>query len=92
MSDAAAEALRQGVDEFWERMGADLTAYAHHAGRKTISEQDIELLMNRQGVITENSPLSAVARKFLPTDMAAKIIPAMMADQKLSIRPWGQPK
>jgi histone H3/H4 len=87
ISPLALDALHQGVDHFWVGVSKDLTAYASHAGRKLINDQDLELLMRRQGVVTDEMPISAVARKYLPDELATKIVPVMKADGQLTARP-----
>ncbi|KAM0279675.1 hypothetical protein ACHAQH_004477 [Verticillium albo-atrum] len=41
-------ALQQATDWFLEQVSEDLGAYAAHAGRRTINESDMELVMKRQ--------------------------------------------
>lgn len=41
-------AFQQASDWFFEQVAGDLAAYAVHAGRKTINESDMELVMKRQ--------------------------------------------
>lgn len=41
-------AFQQASDWFFEQVAEDLGAYAAHAGRKTINESDMELVMKRQ--------------------------------------------
>lgn len=43
----AVAALVQTTDDFFEQMGADLAAYAQHAGRRGIEEADVLALMRR---------------------------------------------
>ncbi len=45
----ALRAIMQATDWFFEQLGDDLQAYAHHAGRKTIDESDVLTLMKRYG-------------------------------------------
>jgi len=40
-------AIMQASDWFFEQVGNDLGAYAEHAGRKTIDETDVTMLMKR---------------------------------------------
>lgn len=40
-------AIMQASDWFFEQIGVDLGAYAEHAGRKTIDETDVIMLMKR---------------------------------------------
>lgn len=40
-------ALQQASDWFYEQVSEDLAAFATHAGRKTINESDMELVMKR---------------------------------------------
>ena len=41
-------ALQQATDWFYEQVSDDLAAFATHAGRKTINESDMELVMKRR--------------------------------------------
>lgn len=41
------QALMQSTEWFFEQMGDDLRALAHHAGRKTIEQSDVITLMKR---------------------------------------------
>lgn len=41
------DAIMQATDWFFEQLGDDLSAYAKHAGRKTIDESDMITLMRR---------------------------------------------
>lgn len=41
------EAIMQATDWFFEQLGDDLSAYAKHAGRKTIDDSDMITLMRR---------------------------------------------
>lgn len=47
ISSDALNALSQASDWFFEQLGDDLSAYAKHAGRKTINEIDGQTLMKR---------------------------------------------
>jgi histone H3/H4 len=40
-------AITQASEWFFEQLGDDLGAYAHHAGRKTIDDSDVTTLMRR---------------------------------------------
>lgn len=43
----ALEALVKASDAFWEQVAGDLAVYAGHAGRRTIEEGDVVVLMGR---------------------------------------------
>lgn len=47
ISADAMHAIMQATDWFFEQVGDDLSAYAKHAGRKTIDESDMVTLMRR---------------------------------------------
>jgi histone H3/H4 len=47
ISADALNAIMQASDWFFEQLGDDLHAYAEHAGRKTINESDMLVLMRR---------------------------------------------
>ncbi|KAE8590904.1 hypothetical protein XENTR_v10018248 [Xenopus tropicalis] len=60
---------------YFEQLCGDLTAYAMHANRKTITCSDIELLMRRQGYVTDAMPLNVLIERHLPMEYRRYLIP-----------------
>lgn len=51
LSSDTVDAIMQATDWYFEQLGDDLSAYARHAGRKTIDESDMMMLMRRYVVL-----------------------------------------
>ncbi|XP_076112337.1 uncharacterized protein LOC143080390 isoform X2 [Mytilus galloprovincialis] len=68
------------TDTYFENTFKTLEAFALHAGRKTIDESDVELLMRRQGFITEKQPLNVLVENILPLELRQEIIPMARAN------------
>lgn len=47
LSEDALDAIMQATDWFFEQISDDLSTYSEHAGRKTIDESDVLMLMRR---------------------------------------------
>ncbi|RPB09446.1 hypothetical protein P167DRAFT_527236 [Morchella conica CCBAS932] len=69
----ALEALVKASDAFWEQVAGDLAVYAGHAGRRTIEEGDVVVLMGRQRQITEGSTLFSLAQRHLPRELLQQV-------------------
>ncbi|KAI1445175.1 hypothetical protein F5Y02DRAFT_427145 [Annulohypoxylon stygium] len=63
------EAIMQATDWFFEQLGDDLAAYAGHAGRKTIDESDMVMLMRRQRQTNASTTTFALAQRHLPREL-----------------------
>ncbi|KAK2600732.1 hypothetical protein N8I77_010244 [Diaporthe amygdali] len=66
-------ALMQASDWFFEQLGDDLSAYAKHAGRKTIEESDMLTLMRRQRQINATTTPFALAQRHLPRELLQEL-------------------
>ncbi|KAG8167300.1 hypothetical protein KVR01_002989 [Diaporthe batatas] len=66
-------ALVQASDWFFEQLGDDLSAYAKHAGRKTIEESDMLTLMRRQRQINASTTPFALAQRYLPRELLQEL-------------------
>ncbi|KAL6858141.1 hypothetical protein ACO1O0_005594 [Amphichorda felina] len=66
-------ALTQASDWFFEQLGDDLGAYAHHAKRKTVEESDVVTLMRRQRQIGSTSTMFSLAQKHLPRELLQEL-------------------
>ncbi|XP_013394857.1 centromere protein T [Lingula anatina] len=62
-------------DQFWANLSDDLAAYSQHAKRQTIEESDVELLMRRQGFVTDSQSMYTLVEKYLPLEYRQEIIP-----------------
>ncbi|KAI0096393.1 centromere kinetochore component CENP-T-domain-containing protein [Nemania sp. FL0031] len=62
-------AIMQASDWFFEQLGDDLSAYAKHAGRKTIDESDMITLMRRQRQTNASTTPFALAQRHLPREL-----------------------
>ncbi|KAK7738993.1 hypothetical protein SLS53_005889 [Cytospora paraplurivora] len=66
-------ALMQASDWFFEQLGDDLSAYTHHAGRKTIEESDMLTLMRRQRQVNATTTPFALAQRHLPRELLQEL-------------------
>ncbi|XP_021342138.1 uncharacterized protein LOC110442722 isoform X2 [Mizuhopecten yessoensis] len=67
--------LINATEKFFRQVPADIEAYCHHAGRKTIDETDVELLMMRQRLIKDNKSLNVLIEENLPLEYRLQLIP-----------------
>ncbi|KAI8627862.1 hypothetical protein F5Y19DRAFT_157308 [Xylariaceae sp. FL1651] len=67
------EAIMQATDWFFEQLGDDLSAYAKHAGRKTIDESDMLTLMRRQRQTNATTTPFALAQRHLPRELLQEL-------------------
>ncbi|KAG9460561.1 hypothetical protein GDO78_020985, partial [Eleutherodactylus coqui] len=56
------------LDLYLNRLTEDLSAYTAHAKRKTIMRADLELLMKRQGFMTDATSLNVLIENYLPME------------------------
>ncbi|KAK7548407.1 centromere kinetochore component CENP-T-domain-containing protein [Phyllosticta citricarpa] len=76
-------ALSTATDWFFEQAGEDLASYASHAGRKTIEEADVVMLMRRQRKLSASSTPFSLAQKYLPRELLQNVrMPAPRAAPK----------
>uniref|UniRef100_A0A3Q3GAD7 CENP-T/Histone H4 histone fold domain-containing protein n=1 Tax=Labrus bergylta TaxID=56723 RepID=A0A3Q3GAD7_9LABR len=67
--------LQEIMDKFFERLADDLETYAIHARRKTIEVEDAELLLRRQGHVSDKVPVEVLIEKYLRMDQRRLLIP-----------------
>ncbi|KAF8455129.1 centromere kinetochore component CENP-T-domain-containing protein [Terfezia claveryi] len=60
-------------DIFFENACVRLGEYAEHAGRKTVGEGDVELLMKRQRILNPQNTMFSLAEKYLPRELLQEI-------------------
>ncbi|XP_032302924.1 centromere protein T isoform X2 [Coturnix japonica] len=62
-------------ERYFKQVSNDLEAYSQHAGRKTVEMADVELLMRRQGLVTDKMPLHVLVERHLPLEYRKLLIP-----------------
>ncbi|KAL1007298.1 hypothetical protein UPYG_G00084670 [Umbra pygmaea] len=67
--------LKEILERYFDRLVEDLETYADHANRKTIEVEDVELLMRRQGFVTDSMPVNVLIEKYLPMESRKLLIP-----------------
>ncbi|XP_063801349.1 centromere protein T [Pseudophryne corroboree] len=80
--DTLAE-VEKCLERYLDQMSDDLTAYCAHAGRKTVTCSDVELLMKRQRLVTDKTSLNVLIEKHLPLDCRKLLIPCAMSGNKV---------
>ncbi|KAK8239777.1 centromere kinetochore component CENP-T-domain-containing protein [Phyllosticta capitalensis] len=73
LSKDTLEAISTASDWFFEQAGEDLASYASHAGRKTIEEADVVMLMRRQRKLSSTSTPFSLAQKYLPRELLQNV-------------------
>eukprot|EP00516_Mucochytrium_quahogii_P013169 CAMPEP_0203795896 /NCGR_PEP_ID=MMETSP0100_2-20121128/7550_1 /ASSEMBLY_ACC=CAM_ASM_000210 /TAXON_ID=96639 /ORGANISM=" , Strain NY0313808BC1" /LENGTH=448 /DNA_ID=CAMNT_0050700587 /DNA_START=1 /DNA_END=1347 /DNA_ORIENTATION=+ len=72
-STDAFPAVHDASKIFFEMISHDLGAYCNHAQRSKIEMDDIRLLMYRQRLVSQESELRDIVRKFLPREYAEQV-------------------
>ncbi|XP_066503820.1 centromere protein T [Hoplias malabaricus] len=75
--------INEILQKYFDRLADDLEAYSAHANRKTIEVADVELLMRRQGFVTESIPVDVLIEKFLPLEYRKLLIPVATSGNKV---------
>ncbi|XP_060041325.1 centromere protein T isoform X2 [Erinaceus europaeus] len=75
MEKKALEMVEKCLDKYFQHLCDDLEAYAAHAGRKTVGPEDLELLMRRQGLVTDQVSLHVLVERHLPLEYRQLLIP-----------------
>ncbi|NXU85112.1 CENPT protein, partial [Xiphorhynchus elegans] len=70
-------------ERFFKQLSNDLEAYSNHAGRKTVEMADLELLMRRQGLVTDKMPLHVLIERYLPLEYRKLLIPVAVSGNKV---------
>ncbi|XP_054856588.1 centromere protein T [Eublepharis macularius] len=79
----AFQAVEKCVNLYFKHLSDDLEAYTNHARRKTIESADLELLMRRQGLITDKMPLNVLIERHLPLEYRKLLIPVATSGNKV---------
>ncbi|XP_069073698.1 centromere protein T isoform X2 [Pleurodeles waltl] len=80
------EVVEKGVNAYLEQLSADLEAFAAHAGRTTVEASDVELLMRRQGLVTDEMPMNVLIERHLPLEYRRLLIPVATSGNKVVLR------
>ncbi|XP_035679716.1 centromere protein T-like [Branchiostoma floridae] len=83
VSKDALEEVEKGCEKFFHNLSTDLMLYAIHGHRQTIQEADVELLMRRQGFVTEKQSLNSLIEKYLPLEDREQLIPMATSGNKV---------
>ncbi|KAM3665045.1 centromere protein T isoform 2-T2 [Ammospiza maritima maritima] len=70
-------------DRYFKQLSDDLEAYSHHAGRKTVEAADLEVLMRRQGLVTDKMPLRVLIERHLPLEYRRLLIPVAVSGNRV---------
>ncbi|CAN8186960.1 unnamed protein product [Coccothraustes coccothraustes] len=70
-------------ERYFKQLSNDLEAYSHHAGRKTVEAADLEVLMRRQGLVTDKMPLTVLIEHYLPLEYRRLLIPVAVSGNKV---------
>ncbi|NXP12671.1 CENPT protein, partial [Thinocorus orbignyianus] len=70
-------------ERYFKQLSSDLEAYTNHAGRKTVEMADLEVLMRRQGLVTDKMPLRVLIERYLPLEHRKLLIPVAVSGNKV---------
>ncbi|KAM9374144.1 centromere protein T isoform 2-T2 [Phaethornis superciliosus] len=70
-------------ERYFKQLSNDLEAYTRHAGRKTVEMADLEVLMRRQGLVTDKMPLHVLIEHYLPLEYRKLLIPVAVSGNKV---------
>ncbi|CAK7225245.1 hypothetical protein SCUCBS95973_005798 [Sporothrix curviconia] len=90
LSPETVAALSTASDWFFEQVGVDLQRYAKHAGRRTIDESDVMLLMRRQRQVNASVTAFSLAQRMMPRELLQEL--RMIPDAPALKRRQGQSK
>ncbi|RLW01248.1 hypothetical protein DV515_00008125 [Chloebia gouldiae] len=79
----ALQIVEKCSERYFKQLSNDLEVYTHHAGRTTVEAADLEVLMRRQGLVTDKMPLNVLIERFLPLEYRKLLIPVAMSGNKV---------
>ncbi|XP_042293941.1 centromere protein T isoform X2 [Sceloporus undulatus] len=79
----AFKAVERCVNLYFKHLSDDLEVYTNHARRKIAEPADVELLMRRQGLITDKTPLNVLIERHLPLEYRKLLIPVATSGNKV---------
>uniref|UniRef100_A0A8B9F6H6 CENP-T/Histone H4 histone fold domain-containing protein n=1 Tax=Amazona collaria TaxID=241587 RepID=A0A8B9F6H6_9PSIT len=71
------------TEKYFKQLWNDLAAFSSHAGRKTVEVSDVEVLMRRQKLVTDEIPLHVLIERHLPLDYRKLLIPVAVSGNKV---------
>ncbi|CAH7067993.1 centromere protein T [Phodopus roborovskii] len=71
----ALEMVEKCLDKYFQHLCNDLEAFSAHAGRKTVKLEDLELLLRRQRLVTDQVSLHVLVERYLPLEYRQLLIP-----------------
>ncbi|CAN2389536.1 Centromere protein T [Pristimantis euphronides] len=82
----AMEDVEKSLSLYLNRLAIDLSTYAAHANRKTITRADMELLMRRQRLVNDTTSLNVLIEKHLPWDCRTLLIPCATSGNQVLLK------
>ncbi|KFP70240.1 Centromere protein T, partial [Acanthisitta chloris] len=79
----ALKIVEKCCERYFKQLSDDLEAYANHAGRKTVEMADLEVLMRRQGLVTDKMPLNVLIEDYFPLEYRKLLIPIAVGGKKV---------
>ncbi|KAM6065108.1 centromere protein T isoform 2-T3 [Theristicus caerulescens] len=79
----AVKIVEKCSERYFKQLSNDLEAYSKHAGRKTVEMADLEVLMRRQGLVTDKMPLRVLIERYLPLEYRKLLIPVAVSGNKV---------
>ncbi|XP_026712475.1 centromere protein T isoform X3 [Athene cunicularia] len=70
-------------ERYFKQVCNDLEAYTNHARRKTVEKADLEVLMRRQGLVTDKMPLHVLIERYLPLEYRKLLIPVAISGNRV---------
>ncbi|NXL64741.1 CENPT protein, partial [Chordeiles acutipennis] len=83
VSRDALKIVEKCSERYFKQLSNDLEAYSSHAGRKTVEMADLEILMRRQGLVTDKMPLHVLIERYLPLEYRKLLIPVAVSGNKV---------
>ncbi|KAM6409015.1 centromere protein T [Rhynochetos jubatus] len=75
--------IQKCSERYFKQLSNDLEAYSNHARRKTVEKADLEVLMRRQGLVTDKMPLHVLIERYLPLEYRKLLIPVATRGNKV---------
>ncbi|NWJ08100.1 CENPT protein, partial [Crypturellus undulatus] len=75
--------IQKCCGRFFKQLSSDLEAYSRHAGRCTVEVADLEVLMRRQGLVTDKMALHVLIERHLPLEYRKLLIPVAISGNKV---------
>ncbi|XP_043938003.1 centromere protein T [Protopterus annectens] len=76
-------AVDRCVELYLQQVCKDLDIFANHAKRKTVEKEDVELLLKRQGHVSDKVPLNVLIERHLPLEYRSLLIPAAVSGNEI---------